>query len=135
MKSGRWSNSEHKTLANLYPIHSLDQISQIMKRPVSTIKRKCWILGLRGKERRKIPMTPEFKLWMKLNYPHLSTSLIALKYGISYKTVTRMAKSLGLAKSKEFIRSCSVSRGKKSALSENFKGYENLMKGRGRKAV
>lgn len=52
----------------------------------------------------KIVLTPEQESWLKNHFKHTKNDDIAHRLGISVRSVNRIAKSMGLEKSRQFIR-------------------------------
>lgn len=84
-------------------------------------------------------MIQEVEKWMRSNYPHLSNVICAIYLGVHPRTVSRMARRLGLEKSPEYLRDCkeySLKKAKEQN-SKRLKGWysPNLQKGRKQKTI
>lgn len=55
---------------------------------------------MRGKK----TLTKDDKLWLKLNYPHIRTELCAIKLDMNPRSVTRIARQLGVEKTPQFLK-------------------------------
>lgn len=77
-------------------------------------------------------LTPEQLVWFTENFDHTKNQELADRLGTSYRTVTRMARELGLWKSKEFVaamqRNASEHGARANRLMGGNAGAVNLLK-------
>ena len=135
----RWSKEEEDKLKNLYPHKKLSELSIIFGRTKNAIANKCNKMKLKGRGLawRKLELSPDEKLWFKINFPYMSNQIIGLKLNCGWRTVVRLAREMGLAKAAQFIKECQINTANKAMLShiKNHtyppKGYysPNLQKG------
>ena len=52
----------------------------------------------------KIVLTPDQEMYLKNHYKHTRNAELSARFGISVRSVNRIAKSMGLEKSRQFIR-------------------------------
>lgn len=112
-----WTPEEEEKLKSLYPYNTLSQLSEKLNRSRYSIAVKCNRLGLRGKGQPNAiieKLSPEDKLWLKLNYPHMSNELCGIRLKCSWRTVVRIARKMGLEKSPQFKKECQAYTAKKA---------------------
>ena len=124
----RWSKEDDNLLRSMLNVKTQREIAVILGRTVPSVKNRVKTLGLRC-DRRYDPvvLSREDKLWLKLNYPHMRTSLCSVHLGISKSAVRKQARILGINKSEEFLRECSRFSGKKASQSPRWMGTHNLI--------
>lgn len=61
-------------------------------------------MGLKKEQPCTIRLTSSQELWLRKNYPHVSTDVCALILGMSRRTVIRKARKLGLRKTEQFMK-------------------------------
>lgn len=136
----RWTKEEEQKLRDLYATHTAKDLAILLGRSVRSVQVKLFHLGLctKGFDHRRIKLNDEQKLWLRLNFPHMATILCAMRLGISLRSVIRIARQMGLEKTKQFMKECQAHANKKSVESNlkngTFppKGYysPNLQKGK-----
>ena len=57
-------------------------------------------------KRKRGPLSDEERLWLKLNYPHMSSEICAIRLGMAVSTVRWHAWSMGLTKTEEYRQAC-----------------------------
>jgi len=102
----KWAQEEIVKLKDLYASTTGKELAKIFGCTKASIYAKCNHLGLHKEQPRKRHLTAQEKLWMKLNFPYMANSIIALKLNICIKTLQREARKLGLNKSYEFMQDC-----------------------------
>lgn len=132
-----WTQQEETELRELYGTMTAEALAVRFGTTCRTIYAKCQRLGLRKDQPNKIRLTSQQELWLRLNFPHMATEICALFLGISYRSVIRQARCLGLQKTARFMKECQAHTAKKAYESHvkngTFpkKGYysPNLQKG------
>lgn len=133
----RWTREEDEMLRKQYPVTSVRELSAKTGRSINSIRIHASRLGVLGKNAKK-ELDEKTVTWMRLNYPHMSNAVCGLILGVTKKSVAKMAKRLGLEKTKEFKMECQMfatRRAKESNLKNGTyppKGWysPNLQKGR-----
>ena len=69
-----------------------------------------------------IKVTPEQIEWLKKHFKHTKNEVIAQKFGISLRSVNRLASKMGLKKTKQFIRKCQLNAAQKANESNRING-------------
>lgn len=134
---GRWTKAEEAELRALYATHTAEELAARFGTTKTALYQKCFKLGLKKEQPCKIRLTPSQVLWLRNNYPHISTEVCALILGVSHRTVSRRARALGLAKTEAYRREAhahGVELARQTALRNGSyppKGYysPNLQKG------
>lgn len=133
-----WTPQDVTTLRRLYPTHTSRQLALHFGTTDKAIRQKCFRLGLKkGYGHARIQLSKSDTLWLRLNFPHMSNEICALRLGISPRTVIRRARALGLSKTPQFMHECQIHAAKKAEQSHRLhgtypdKGYysPNLQKG------
>lgn len=70
----------------------------------------------------KIILTEEQEVWLAKHFKHTKNAEIAERFGISYRTVTRLATERGLKKSPQFMKKCYCEAIEKANLSNRLNG-------------
>lgn len=134
MSNIRYTAREDSRIEELYPDHTVEEISRLLGRTFGSVQGRIRVLGLRKEHPRKKKLSESDLLWLRLNYPNMRNELIALKFGTSKRYVSSLASSMGLRKSEQFIRECEIYMARKGQESNSraLKGVfsENLRKGR-----
>ncbi len=134
----RWTPEETDELRRIFHTMTAKQLAVHFSRSVHTIQVKCFHLGLKkGFDHAKIRLSREDKLWLKLNFPHMSNEICAMKLGVSPRTVVRIARWYDFQKTPQFMKECQTHAAKKAHESNirngtyPVKGYysPNLQKG------
>lgn len=104
-----WTPGEIRMLGELYSKGTPGkEIAAILERPLASIQQKASNLGMRTARKRgewrKIKLTRDQKLWMRLNYPHMSDAIISIYLGLNIHAVRRLADELKLSKTEQYIR-------------------------------
>ena len=138
-KAPRWSEEEIEALKIAWKTNKPVQvIADEIGRPKQACSDKAHRLGLPAKKYpKKIQLSENDMLWLKLNYPHMRTVICAMKLGISLRSCVRLARKLGVEKTEQFMRESqafTARKAKESHLAHNTyppKGVinENLAKG------
>lgn len=112
----RWSKEEVLDLKRLYPEKTLKELSARFGRTPGAVAQKCNELGLRGRgySWAKISLTDSDRLWLRLNFPYMSNQICAYRLKCGLRTVVRIARSMGLEKSPEFMKECQAHTAKKA---------------------
>lgn len=112
----RWSADEMVRLRELFPMKKLKELSEEFGRSIGSISQKANELGIKGKGYawRKVRLTREEKLWLRLNYPHMSNEICAIRIGCGWRTVVRIARMMGLEKTPQFMKECQAHTAKKA---------------------
>lgn len=109
-----WTEDKADTLRRLYPTHTSKQIAAILGTTRRAVYVKAWHLGLSKEQPCKIRLTPEQKLWLRLNFPYMATEICAMHLGISPRSVIRQARYMGIDKSPQFMKECQAHTAKKA---------------------
>lgn len=135
----RWTEYEENKLRELYCTDkTVLQIANELGRPLRTVYVKAHKLGLPKKKNPKtIELDMEQIIWLRSSYPYIRTEICALRLGISYRSVIRLARKYKLEKTAEFMADCqsyAAEKAKESHLANGTyppKGIvnENLKKG------
>lgn len=134
----RWSKSEEDELRELYATTTAEALAVHFGTTKGAIQQKCFKLGLKKEQPCTIHLSASQELWLRRNYPIISTDVCALLLGISPSTVTRKARALGLYKSETYLAEAqahAAAEARKTALRNGSyppKGYysPNLQKGK-----
>ena len=112
----RWNKEEVETLKRLYPEATLKELSEKFGRTPGSIAQKCNELGIRGRGYawKRIKLTPEDKLWLRINFPHMSNAICAMRLNCGWRTVVRIARKMRLEKTQEFMKECQAHTSKKA---------------------
>lgn len=112
----KWSKDEVEHLIERYPHCTLTELSEEFGRSIGAIAKKCSSIGLRSKgyDWRRKRLNSDEKLWLRLNYPHMSNEICAIRLKCGWRTVVRKARELGLKKSPEFMKECQAHTAKKA---------------------
>lgn len=139
MKQRRWTPQEVETLKELYETnYTVAQIARRLGRATGSVYQKAHKLGLPIKpDPNTINLSIEERGWLRANFPHIRTEFCALRLGISPRSVVRIARSMGLEKTAQFMKEAqayTAKKAKESHLKNNTyppKGVvnENLKKG------
>lgn len=119
-----WTIDEQRRLQELYPDYTSKKLAEIFGRSEKAISQKCNELGLnkKGFAWRKKKLSESDLLWLKLNFPHMSNQICSYKLKCGWRTVVRIARSMGLEKSPEFIKECQAHTARKAKESHLRKG-------------
>ena len=99
-----WTEEKTRRLTELYPTHTSKQIAEILGTSWRAVYVKANKLGLKKEQPCKIHISIEDKLWLRLNFPHIATKFCAMRLGISCRSVIRIARSMGLEKTPQFMK-------------------------------
>lgn len=111
----RWTKQEIEELKRLYSDHTLPELSRYFGRSKNSIANKCNEIGLRGKgQPNEIRLSAEDKLWLRLNFPHMSNQICAYRLNCGRRTVVRIARKMGLEKTPQFMKECQAHTAKKA---------------------
>ncbi len=100
-----WTHEEEEHLKRIYKTMTAKQLAEHFGRSVHAIQVKCFHLGLKkGHDHAKIRLGFDDRLWLRLNFPHMRNELCAMRLGVSLRTVVRMARSMGLEKTPQFMK-------------------------------
>ncbi len=132
-----WTPVRNDELRQLYKSKTAPELALHFGTTTQAVYQQANKLGLRKPQPNRIELTPERKLWLRLNFPHMSNGICALILGISPRSVVRIARSMGVCKTAQFMRECQAhtsKRAKESHLRNGTypaKGYysPNLQKG------
>lgn len=132
-----WTATEENELRGLYGKMTAEALAIRFGTTCRAIYQKCFQMGLRKEQPKKIHLTQQDKLWLIINFPHMSNEICAMKLGISLRSVVRQARNLGLQKTEQFMKECQAHTSRKAHESHikngtyPAKGYysPNLQKG------
>lgn len=133
-----WTPEEEADLKQIYKTMTAKQLAEHFGRSVHAIQVKCFHLGLKkGYDHAKIRLSFDDRLWLRLNFPHIRNELCAMRLGVSLRTVVRLARSMRLEKTPQFIKESQAFASRKAQESHirngtyPAKGYysPNLQKG------
>lgn len=133
-----WTPEEEADLKQIYKTMTAKQLAEHFGRSVHAIQVKCFHLGLKkGYDHARIRLSREDRLWLQLNFPHMSNEICAMKLGVSLRTVVRLARWYGFEKTPQFMKECQAHTARKAKESHlrngtyPAKGYysPNLRKG------
>lgn len=112
----KWNKEDVEELKRIYPKLTLKELAERFGRTPGAVAQKCNELGLRGRGYAwaTIKLTDSEKLWLRLNFPHMSNQICSYKLKCGWRTVVRIARSMGLEKSPEFIKECQAHTAKKA---------------------
>ncbi|ROT10026.1 hypothetical protein EEL33_01140 [Muribaculaceae bacterium Isolate-037 (Harlan)] len=100
-----WTPEEEAVLKKIYKTMTAKQLAEHFGRSVHVIQVKCFHLGLKkGYDHAKIQLSFDDKLWLRLNFPHMRNELCAMRLGVSLRTVVRLARSMRLEKTPQFMK-------------------------------
>lgn len=103
----RWTAAMESELRRLKPSKSNREVAEIFGTTPGAIAAKCNNLGIRlPRHPARIVLAEEQKLWLRLNFPHMSNGICALRLGVSERTVCRMARQYRLEKTPQFMAEC-----------------------------
>ena len=122
----RYSREEKDLIKSLYKSHTASEISKIIGRSKPAIQTYIMRMGWqKGYNPMKLRLSREDKLWLRLNYPHMSNDLCTMKFGCSARTVQKYALEMKLSKTDEFMKRCREISIKKAQDSNSIKlkGY------------
>ena len=133
-----WTPEEEADLKQIYKTMTAKQLAEHFGRSVNAIQVKCFHLGLKkGCDHAKIRLSSDDRLWLRLNFPHIRNELCAMRLGVSLSTVVRLARSMRLEKTPQFMKESQAFTSRKAQESHirngtyPAKGYysPNLQKG------
>ena len=132
-----WTAERNEELRRLYKSKTAPELAHQFGTTTQAVYQQANKLGLRKPQPDRIELTQERKLWLRLNFPHMSNGICALILGISPRSVVRIARSMGVNKTAQFMRECQAHtsrRARESHLRNGTypaKGYysPNLQKG------
>ena len=133
-----WTQQEENELRELYGTMTAEALAVRFGTTYRAIYQKCNKLGLKkGYDHAKIKLSDRDTLWLRLNFPHMRNEICAMHLGVSLRTVVRIARTLNLVKTPQFMRECqdfTARKAKESHLRNGTfpkKGYysPNLQKG------
>lgn len=100
-----WTPEEEAVLKKIYKTMTAKQLAEHFGRSVHAIQVKCFHLGLKkGYDHANIQLSFDDKLWLRLNFPHMRNELCAMRLGVSLRTVVRLARSMRLEKTPQFMK-------------------------------
>lgn len=134
----RWTAKEENELRDLYGTMTSKDLAVRFGTTEKAIYQKCFKLKLNKDQPNKINLSDRQIHWLKKNYPSVANEICAAILGISLRSVVRIARSLGLFKTDDFMKECQIhaaQRAKASHLKNGTypaKGYysPNLQKGK-----
>ncbi len=134
---GRWTKAEEAELRSLYASHTAEELAARFGTTKTAHNQTSFKQRQKKEPPHKIRLTPSQELWLRNNYPHISTAVCALILGVSHRTVSRRARALGLSKTETYRREAhahGVELARQTALRNGSyppKGYysPNLQKG------
>lgn len=106
MKKGHyWSREEEDLLRDSWKEgKSVREISALIGRSESSINVKALRMNLaRRGQPTMIKLTKSEEFWLKQNFPYMRNEICAMKLGVSVRSCIRLARKLGLDKSREFM--------------------------------
>ena len=133
-----WTPEEIEELKRVFRTMTARQLAERFGTTERAIHVKCFRLGLKkGYDHARIRLSREDKLWLQLNFPHMSNEICAMKLGVSLRTDVRLARWYGFEKTPQFMKECQAHTSKKAKESHlrngtyPAKGYysPNLRKG------
>lgn len=111
----RWTEKETEQLSQIFHTMTAKQLAERFGTTAQAIYQKCWKLGLKkGQDYARIRLSREDKLWLQLNFPHMSNEICAMKLGVSLRTVVRLARWYGFNKTPQFMKECQAHTAKKA---------------------
>ena len=110
-----WTPEEEADLKQIYKTMTAKQLAEHFGRSVHAIQVKCFHLGLKkGYDHARIRLSREDRLWLQLNFPHMSNEICAMKLGVSLRTVVRLARWYGFEKTPQFMKECQAHTARKA---------------------
>lgn len=103
-----WTKEMEDELRRLYPVKKAKELAVHFNTTRLAIYQKCSKLGIKKDNPTKRVLTDQELIWLKLNFPHMRTELCAMRLGISLRTCVRIARSLGVEKTAQFMRECQL---------------------------
>ena len=101
----RWTDAMDAELRRLYPTATSPELARRFGVTTGAVRQHLLRIGLRRKEQPgKIHLTLEQTLWLRRNFPGMATAICALYLGVSESSVKRIARSMGLQKTAQFMR-------------------------------
>lgn len=109
-----WTPTEEFELRQLYRIKFAKDLADIFNTTEHAVHLKANRLGLRKCQQPRVVLTDEQRIWLRRNFPHISTEICSSILGVSYSTLARMARAMGLKKTEQFMRECHACAGRRS---------------------
>ena len=110
-----WTPEEIEELKRVFRTMTARQLAERFGTTERAIHVKCFRLGLKkGYDHARIRLSREDKLWLQLNFPHMSNEICAMKLGVSLRTVVRLARWYGFEKTPQFMKECQAHTSKKA---------------------
>lgn len=111
----RWTLKETEELRRIFHTMTAKQLAERFGRTEHAIQVKCFHLGLKkGCGHASITLSDWDKLWLRLNFPHMSNEICAIRLGVSLRTVIRMARAMNLEKTPQFMKECQAHTARKA---------------------
>lgn len=111
----RWTDEEVEELRHIFHTMTAKQLAERFGTTAMAINQKCYKLGLKkGYDHARIRLSREDRLWLQLNFPHMSNEICAMKLGVSLRTVVRLARWYGFNKTPQFMKECQAHTARKA---------------------
>lgn len=110
-----WTPEETEELRQRFHTMTAKQLAECFGTTATAIHKKCYKLGLKkGRDHARIRLSREDRLWLQLNFPHMSNAICAMKLGVSLSTVVRLARWYGFEKTPQFMKECQAHTARKA---------------------
>lgn len=110
-----WTKEDTEELRRIFRTMTAEQLAGLFGTTAAAIRQKCYRLGLKkGYDSIRIILPESDKLWLKINFPHMSNEICAMKLGVSIRTVVRLARRYGFEKTPQFMKECQAHAARKA---------------------
>lgn len=104
----RWTQTECELLRTHYGKMPTKQIAELLGKSRNSVSLKAHKLGIAFNYFNKVEANAESLRWLKRNFPHMANEICATYLGVSARTIVRLARKYGLAKTEQYMREAQV---------------------------
>ncbi len=119
----KWTPAEVEELRSLYQKMTRAELAERFGTTPGAISQKAGDFGIKRKHHPSTRLlTEQEKLWLRINFPHMSNEICAMHLGVSLRTLVRKARELKLVKTPQFMKECQAHTSKKAVESHTKNG-------------